>query len=102
MDFMKDSISIENNWELHPSGGNEGPMVVIVDETFKLYSCDDSEEFEDQVGDHLVTIEETITRYAENDRHVERICEDGSCSNREWYAPREWWKNHILFQHCEQ
>lgn len=79
---------------------NEGHTVVIVDEIFKSFSCDDGKELEDQVGDHLVAIE--ITRSAELTAMSERFRENGSCSKRKQHTHGEWWKNHILVQHGEE
>ena len=87
---------------MRPSGRNEGPMVVVVDESSKSSSCDDGEEREEQVGDHLVANEETIEIPAENDGHVERFGKDGRYPKRERRPPGEWWKNHILPQHGEE
>ena len=38
------------------NGRNEGPTVVVVNESSKSSSCDDNEE---QVGDHLIANEES-------------------------------------------
>ena len=45
-------MSIENNLDMRPSGRNEGPIAVDVHQYFKLFSCDDSEEREEQGGNH--------------------------------------------------
>ena len=52
-------MNIENNYEMHSSGRNEGPMVDALDESSKSSSCDDGEKCNEQMGDHLVENEET-------------------------------------------
>lgn len=49
---------------------NESPTVVFINKPFKSSSCDNGEEREEQVGDHLMTNEEPIELPAENDDHV--------------------------------
>jgi hypothetical protein len=41
--FMEDSTSVGNDLEMHPSGGNETPNVVIVDTSSKSPCVDDDE-----------------------------------------------------------
>ena len=57
---MEDSTSVENALEICPSGRHEGPTVVVVDVPSKSSSCEDVEEREEQVGDHLIANEEAI------------------------------------------
>ena len=54
---MKDSMSAGNDSERRPSGKNKGPMVVVVDESSKSSLCDDGDDREKQVEDHLVANE---------------------------------------------
>lgn len=42
-----------NNLEMQ-IGRNDGPMVVVMDESFKSFSCHNGEEREEQVEDYLV------------------------------------------------
>lgn len=44
---MEDSGSIRNDLEIHPSGRNEGPTVVVVDESSKSPFIDGSGQFVD-------------------------------------------------------
>jgi hypothetical protein len=50
--------------------------MVVMDESSKSSSYDDSEERDEQVRDHLVAIEEAIEIPAENDGHVEKFGKD--------------------------
>lgn len=68
--FLANNISVGNDLEICRSGRNEGPIVVVVDEFSKLSSCDDGEEHDKHMGDHLVANEETIEKSAENDGRV--------------------------------
>ena len=88
--------------DMRPSGRNEGSMVVVVNESYKSSLCDDGEECEDQVEDHLVANEKTIEIPAENDGRVERFSKDERCPKRKRHLPGEWWKNHILPQRNEK
>ena len=45
--FMEDSESIRNDLEIHMSGRNEGPTMVVVNEYSKSPLCDDSGHFMD-------------------------------------------------------
>lgn len=58
-------------------------MVVVVNESFKLSSCDDDEEHEEQVRDLFVANEEAIERSAGIDDHVERLGKDNRYPKRE-------------------
>lgn len=51
--FMEDSMSGGNNLEMQ-IGRNDGPMVVVMDESIKSFSCHNGEEREEQVEDYLV------------------------------------------------
>ena len=57
---MEKNKSIGNNLEVHLSGWNEGPTVVVVIKSCKSSSCDDDVECKEQVGDVLVANEEAI------------------------------------------
>ena len=93
---------MEIELEIRPSGKNEGPTAVVVDEPSKSSSCDHGEEHEEQVGDHLITHEEAIKIPAENDGRVDKFDKDGRYPKRERRLPGEWWKNHSLPQHGEE
>ena len=58
--FMEDGTRVGNALKMCPSGRNEGPMLVVVDESSKSSSCDDGEKCKKQMGDHLVSNEEAI------------------------------------------
>lgn len=51
------------------------------------------------MGGHLVVIEITIEKPVGNDGYVNKFKEDERIYKRKQHMPREWWKNHILFQH---
>ena len=72
-----------------PSGRNEGPPADIVDKSSKSSSCDDGEERNEQVGDHLVANEETIKIPTENDGRDKRFGEDEQHPNREQHSSRK-------------
>jgi len=114
--FMEDSTSAGNDSEVRPSGRNEGPPVVVVDEPSKSPKC---EEHEEQVGDHLLANEEVsegpalsdgmrvangeeMQGPALSDGNRERFGEEGRYPTRERRPLGEWWKNHILPQHEEE
>ena len=97
--FVEDSERIKKNLEMHPSGRNEGPMVVVmVDESFESPMLDGSGQTMNdnkQVGGNGVTIEELHKTTANNDIIIE--------SSNEGRRPFEdWWKNHILAQRGEE
>ena len=96
MVFMEDGTSMGNALKICPSRRNEGSTMVVVDKSFKSSLCDDGEEREEQVGDHLVANGEVIEIPPENDGHIERFGKDGKYSKRERCMFRKWWKNHIL------
>lgn len=81
---------------------NEGPTTVVMDESSKSSLCDDGEEYQEQVGDHLVAIKEAIKVPTENDGCIERFSKDGRFPKRERRPPGEGWKNHIPPQHSEK
>ena len=60
MVFIEDGTNIGDAYKICQSGRNEGLMVVVVNESSKSSSCDDGEELDEQVGDHLVANEEAI------------------------------------------
>ena len=96
---MEDYTSVGNALEICQSGRNEGPTVVVMDESSKSSSCHDGEE---QIGNHLVANEEAIKIPAKNDGHVEKFGKDRRYPKRERHPPGKWWKNHILPQHGEK
>ena len=58
--LMENGTSIRNALEIRLSGRDESPMAVVVDKYSKSSSCDDDEEWEEQVEDHLVANKEAI------------------------------------------
>ena len=96
--FMKDSGSIKNDLEMHPSGRNEGPKVVVVDKSSKSPLFDGSGQYVDgneQVGGNGNDIEESHEGPANDHVIVEGF-------GKERRPLGEWWKNHILPQHDEE
>lgn len=87
---------------MHLSGKNEGPTVVIVDESFKSCPCDDGEECDEQVRDHMIANYEASEISMENDGHVKRFVKNERYFKRERCPPGELWKNHILPPHGEE
>lgn len=63
--FMEICTSIRNDLEMRPNGRNESAMVIVVDKSFKSSLCDDDEERDKQVKDHLVANKEAIEIFAE-------------------------------------
>ena len=63
--------------EIHPSGRNEGPMVVGMDESSKSSLYDDGEKRKEQVGDDLVANEEAIEIPTEHNGRIKRFRNDG-------------------------
>lgn len=63
-------------------------MVVVVDKSFKLSSCDDDEEHEEQLRNRFVANEEAIERPPGIDDHIERFGKDGRYPKREWRPPK--------------
>lgn len=76
MVFIEDSTNVGNNLKMGPSGRNESLTMVIVGEASKSFACDDSQDYEEQVGDHLVINEEVFKIPVENDSRVERFGKD--------------------------
>ena len=72
---MEDDMSIGNALEFCLSERIEGPMAVVVDKSLKSFSCNDGEEHEEQVGDHLIANEVAIKIPMENDDNAERFPE---------------------------
>ena len=72
--FMKNSTSIGNDLEMRPSGRNEGPKVVVVNKSSKSSLCNDGEEREEQMGNHLVANKKkTIKLPTNNDGRIEKF-----------------------------
>jgi hypothetical protein len=77
--FMEDSGSIRNDLEIHPSWRNEGPTVVVMDESCKSPLFDGIGQFMDdnkQVGGNGVVIEEPREGPANNNIVVEGFGEE--------------------------
>ena len=86
---MEDSTSIENDLKMRPNGRNEGPTAVVVGKSYKSSLCNDGEERNEQVGNHLVAYEETIEVPVENDSHIEGFSKYGIYPKRERRPPGE-------------
>jgi hypothetical protein len=77
--FMDDSGSIRNDMEMRPSGRNEGPQVVVVDESSKVSLFDDNGQFvngNEEVGRNEVAIKEARERPTNDDIIVEGFGEE--------------------------
>ncbi len=97
--FMEDSTSVGNDLEIRPSGRNEGPTVVVVDESSKSPKCEDPDE---RVGDNVVANDEVTEGPSLSDGNGERFGVDGRYPTRKRRPLGEWWKNHILPQYDEE
>lgn len=73
---MEDNSRVGNNLEMCSCGRNENPIVVVVYKYFKSFLCDDGEEHNEQVKDHLVANQETTKILAKNDSHDEIFGKD--------------------------
>lgn len=93
--FMEGSMSIGKTLEMRPSGSNESLRAVVVDESSKSSSSDDGDEWDEQVGDHLVLNEEAMRISMENDDSNEIFTMNGQYSKKKWRPPRERWENYI-------
>ena len=80
--IIEDDTSVGNTLKIRANGRNEGPMAVVVDESSKLSLCDDGEEREEQVGDHLIANEEAIEIPTENYGRVEVFKNNGRYPKR--------------------
>jgi transposase InsO family protein len=104
--FVEDNTSIGHGLEMSPSGSSKTPPLVLVDESSKPPSLDDSDENDSKSVDNI----------SRSDGEVKRDEEDGAIDapppssnveggeeprypRRERRPPGEWWKNHILPQH---
>jgi hypothetical protein len=95
---MEDSGIIRVDLEMHPIGRNEGPMVVVVDESSKSPLFEGGGQSVDgtkQVESKEVANEEKCERPTNDDIIVEGF-------GKERPPLEEWWKNHILPQHGEK
>ena len=100
--FMEISGSIKNDLEMHLSGRNEGPMVVLVDEFSKSMFVDGSGQFLDdnvQVRGNEVAIREAREGPANDNIIVEEFAKEWRYRMREQGPIEEWWKNQILPEH---
>jgi hypothetical protein len=88
--------------EMRLSRRNQGPTVVIVNESFKLSLFDDGEACEEQVRDYLVANKETIDKTTWNNGRVKKFGKDGRYRKSEQRPCGKWWKNHILLEHGEE
>ena len=127
VEFLGDSTSMEDGSEIRPSGRNEEPNVVIVDESPKREHNDECKE---RVGDMVaqnggpILSDGTDERVGEvpqphemsdgnganvrdamrtlNDGNGESFGKDGRYHWRERRPRGEWWKNHILPRHEQE
>jgi hypothetical protein len=106
---MEDSTSVGNDLEMHPSGRNEIPNVVIVDTSSKSPYVDDDELTSD-VKEHPSNQEAPPTLgcsstpsspskgASTNGEQEGQTLEERRYPLRERRPLGEWWKNHILPQ----
>lgn len=80
-------MRVDNDLEIRQSGRNEGPMVVVVDESFKSPKCKDRAQ---QVGDNVVANDEIIKRLVLSDGNGKRFGNDGRYLMRERYLFGKW------------
>ena len=73
MVFIGDDTNIDNDLDMRLIGRNDGPMVVVLDESSNSSLCDACEECKEQVGDGLVANEEAIKIPTENDGRIEKF-----------------------------
>ena len=127
VEFLEDSTSMGDDSEIRPSGINEEPNKVIVDESPKLEHNDECKE---RVGDNMAQnggptlsdgtderVGEVPQPHAMSDGNGTNICEamrtlsdgneesfskDGRYLLRERRPRGEWWKNHILPRHKQE
>jgi hypothetical protein len=109
VEFMEDSTSVGNDLEMHPSGRNEIPNVVIVDTSSKSPYVDDDELTSD-VKEHPSNQEAPPTLGCSstpsspskdartNGEQEGQTLEERRYPLRERRLLGEWWKNHILPQ----
>ena len=96
--FMEDGTSVGNALEMHPSGRNEGRTLVVMNGFSRPTSCNDGEQRNEKMGDHLIANDEAIKIPTENDARVEKFGKDKRYSTRERPPLGEWWKYYILPQ----
>ena len=102
---MEDSGSIRKNLEVRASGRNEGPMVVVVDESSKLPLFDGGGQFVNSIKEmrgNGVAIEGAHEEPANNDIIVEELSAEWQYPMRDWQPLGKWWKNRVLPQHGEK
>ena len=96
---MEDTASIRNYLEMHPSGRNEGPtVVVVVDKSSELPLFDgggQSMDCNEQVSGNEVAIKKARERLVNNDVIVEEFGEERQPLGK-------WWKNYLWPQHDEE
>jgi hypothetical protein len=87
--FMKDDINIGNPLEMHSSAKNKGPPKVVVYKFSKSYPCDDGEQLEEQMGDHLATNKRAIRILTKYDSRLNRFGKDGGYRKKERGLPKK-------------
>jgi len=107
VEFMEDSTSVGNDLEMHPSGRNETPNVVIVDTSSKSPCVDDDEGTSDvkeypsnqeappTLG-HSSTPSTPSKDASTNGEQEGQPLEERRYPLRERRPLGEWWKNHVL------
>jgi len=109
VEFMEDSTSVGNDLEMHPSGRNETPNVVVVDTSSKSPCVDDDEGTSDvkeypsnQEAPPILGCSSTPSTPSKdastNGEQEGQPLEECRYPLREQRPLREWWKNHILPQ----
>jgi len=109
VEFMEDSTSVSNDLEMHPSGRNETPNVVIVDTSSKSPCVDDDEGTSDvkeypSNQEVLPTLGCSSTPSTPSKDASTNGEQEGQALEERRYPLRErrplgkWWKNHILPQ----
>ena len=96
--FMKGSGSIRNYLEMCPSGRNEGPTLMVVDNLWMATSK--REVIELQLKTHVK--DPQLKTHVKDDVIVKGFGEERRYPTREWRPLKEWRKNHILPQHGEE
>ena len=98
--FVEDSTSVGQSLEMSPSGSNEMPSLVLVDESSKPTPSSDSKEGdskkEEPVDVESITPSPTPTPSGDE---YKGSTQEPQYPRRERRLPGEWWKNHILPQH---
>ncbi len=105
VEFMEDNTSVGNDLEMHPSGRNDAPNVVIVDTSSKSPYVDDDEGTSDvneypsnQEAPRTLGRSSTSKDASTNAKQEGQTLEERRYPLRERRPLGEWCKNHILPQ----